>query len=133
MSEQPILFISGDGSHSLISSIHDTAYHSTHGALTESTVVFIEAGLNYLKERNYDQISIFEMGFGTGLNAILAYNWSIKNHIPLNYRTVEAYPISLEIASSLNYGTLCEATSIFQLLHELSWNQIHALTPSFHF
>ncbi|MBK8626863.1 MAG: tRNA (5-methylaminomethyl-2-thiouridine)(34)-methyltransferase MnmD [Saprospiraceae bacterium] len=133
MSEQPKVFLSGDGSHSLISSTFDTSYHSKHGAITESTVVFIEAGLDYLANHGYRSIRVLEMGFGTGLNAILAFNWAKKHHTPIQYQTVEAYPISNKIASSLNYGKLCHEENIFQSLHLLDWNQNHSLSETFTF
>ena len=44
-------------------------YHSGHGALQEAKHVFIQHGLLEFKDR--EEVAVFEMGFGTGLNALL--------------------------------------------------------------
>jgi len=64
----PEIVITQDGSHSIYVQSLDEHYHSVHGAITESQHVFIEAGLKQFKNRH---IRILEMGFGTGLNALL--------------------------------------------------------------
>ena len=61
MPDNQKLQISEDGSHTLISEIFQVTYHSIHGAITESNVVFIDAGLNFLLKNNYSSISIFEI------------------------------------------------------------------------
>ena len=68
------VFLTSDGSPSLrIEEIKET-YHSRHGALTESTYVYIDKGLDYwIKNHHKNELNIFEMGLGTGLNAYLAY------------------------------------------------------------
>ena len=42
------------------------------------------------------EVRIFEMGFGTGLNAYLAICFCIKNKIKLYYYTVEKFPLSIK-------------------------------------
>ena len=64
MPDSHLLQLSNDGSHTLISEKYQVTYHSIHGAVTESNVVFIDAGLNYLHEKKYSTLSVFEMGFG---------------------------------------------------------------------
>jgi len=44
-------------------------YHSTFGAIQESQHIFINAGLEPFFSRK--SVSVFEVGFGTGLNALL--------------------------------------------------------------
>ena len=46
----------------------DEHYHSIHGAVQESTFIFINNGFEFCKA---DPVSILEIGFGTGLNALL--------------------------------------------------------------
>ena len=58
-----------DGSYTLYIPALDEHYHSFHGARTESEHVFIKNGLKYLSHRK--EISLFELGFGTGYNALL--------------------------------------------------------------
>ena len=60
-----------DGSNTIYIPEMDENYHSTHGALQEALHVFIKNGLELKK--NHSQLDIFEMGFGTGLNALLSF------------------------------------------------------------
>ena len=85
MQPEDNLIISGDGSHTLRSEIFNVTYHSTHGAVTESTIIFIQAGLEYFAGTNPEgTIRIFEMGFGTGLNALLTAEWALKHQKKIN-------------------------------------------------
>lgn len=131
MLSPPEIFTSGDGSHSLISPIFDTSYHSKHGAITESMVVFIDAGLNHIATKNQKTIHVFEMGFGTGLNALLTYQWATKNQVNIIYHTVEAYPISMDIIDGLNYGDLCQEPVIFRDIHLAPWDKTHNISDTF--
>ena len=61
-----------DSSNSISVPELNVMYHSVHGAIQESKFVFIEAGLAYLPDQSANNpINIFEMGFGTALNALL--------------------------------------------------------------
>lgn len=131
MPKKSEIVLSDDGSHSVLSSKFHTTYHSTHGALTESSVVFIDAGLNFQKEKGYKRLSVFEMGFGTGLNALLAKLWSDKNKFSIDFFTVEAFPIEREIIDSLNYGELVENTTDLLEIHDCSWERKHQLSDFF--
>lgn len=85
-----------DGSHSLLNTELDETYHSRHGAVQESMHVFIRNGLDHLP---LDEVNIFEVGFGTGLNALLA---ALSNR-KINYTSVEAFPLEESVYSQLNY------------------------------
>lgn len=89
-----------DGSHTIYSEQFKAMYHSTHGSIQESMVVFIENGLKYIQK---SKIDILEIGFGTGLNAALTYDQHDNLHKEINYIGVEKYPISLELAKSINF------------------------------
>ena len=78
-----------DGSSTLFVPELDEHYHSIHGALQESLHVFIEAGL---KSRSGDNISILEIGFGTGLNAWLTAIESVSSNQQIRYTSLEKYP-----------------------------------------
>ncbi len=80
-------------------------YHSTFGAIQESEHVFIQSGLD-LFEGHKSPINIFEVGFGTGLNALLSYAWAETFKRPVSYQCVELYPITLALAGKLNYHEL---------------------------
>ncbi|MFM9946248.1 MAG: tRNA (5-methylaminomethyl-2-thiouridine)(34)-methyltransferase MnmD [Bacteroidia bacterium] len=90
-----------DGSFSIYNEFLDETYHSKHGALQESMHVFIKNGLNLLGIKD---ISILEVGFGTGLNAALTYLEAKKNNLKINYTALEPYPLSSEILKDLAAG-----------------------------
>ena len=83
------LRITGDGSHTLYVPALDEHYHSHFGALTESKHIFIDAGLASLKS---NKVSILEVGFGTGLNALLTAMYARDNQVTIHYVTLEKYP-----------------------------------------
>jgi tRNA U34 5-methylaminomethyl-2-thiouridine-forming methyltransferase MnmC len=87
-----------DGSYTLYVPELDEHYHSIHGALQEANHVFIQHGLEPIKDRS--SIRVLEMGLGTALNAYLSYQWARKNNITLWYSGVEAYPVEGEIIST---------------------------------
>jgi tRNA U34 5-methylaminomethyl-2-thiouridine-forming methyltransferase MnmC len=132
---EPDLFIelSGDGSHTLRSAQFNTHYHSIHGAITESQVVFINACLRFLHEKGIQEVKVFEMGFGTGLNAIMSLQFATANNFTIDYHTIEAYPIPLEIASKLNVGKHLGLEDVFENLHTCQWNELQVISPNFSF
>ncbi len=109
-------FITDDGSATLFNAQVGEHYHSTFGAIGESKHIFIEAGLKpYLGQ---SKISIFEVGFGTGLNALLSCKAGAENQIAIHYTAIELFPVSLEVATSLNYCALLKADqSVFLKMH----------------
>ncbi|MCU0325485.1 MAG: tRNA (5-methylaminomethyl-2-thiouridine)(34)-methyltransferase MnmD [Spirosomaceae bacterium] len=112
--------ITQDGSHTLFSKKFNQIYHSTFGAIQESRRVFIELGLEYAIE-HFSEIKVFEMGFGTGLNALMTAQVAQNRHIKIDYTTVEAYPIAIEIAQNLNYDGLINSNDLLKL-HQQDWN-----------
>jgi len=124
-----------DGSSSLLNIALNETYHSTHGAIQESTHVFIKNGLqHFIEKTDLTSASVFEVGFGTGLNAFLALLFSIESKIQIDYTSVEAFPIDWETASRLNYPQQLkrkEAPVYFQQLHQTEWNKKIRITDSF--
>lgn len=134
MLEHEMIQTSGDGSHTVLSkTFEDVTYHSRHGAIAESNVVFIDAGLNYHLSRGKKQIKVFEMGFGTGLNALLSYIWSREKQVSVDYQTVEAYPLESHIFLQLNYAEILGEKSVFESLHTIAWDQKHVIADFFSF
>jgi len=138
MSDNSIrLITTSDGSHSLYNPELKETYHSTHGALTESLYVFIREGLELLVGRGEKEVRIFEVGFGTGLNALLVWDFALKNpEIQVHYETLEPFPLSEELFSQLNYNSLFESRvshGEFLNLHRGEWDVVQPLAPNFHF
>ena len=100
---KPIL--TTDKSHTLFNENIGEHYHSTFGAVQESEHIFIEAGLKYITESK-TEISILEMGFGTGLNALLSFKYALENNLTIDYFGIEAFPIQMGDAAKLNYPTI---------------------------
>jgi len=124
-----------DGSHSLVSNQFGVTYHSRYGAIQESMHVFIRHGLNALLP-SHPEIAILEIGFGTGLNALLTLRETTQHPVSVRYEAVEPFPVSVEDALSLNYtrqpglGTFQEA---FEQFHTCAWEKEVSVTPSFSF
>ena len=107
-----------DGSDTLFSRVHAATYHSVFGAVAESKHVFIQHGLSALPPRT--PLAILEFGFGTGLNAFLAYLFSINHELEMQYTGIEAYPIDLQVARQLDYPQYLafpEERDIFHRMH----------------
>lgn len=117
-----------DGSDSIFNEEINENYHSSFGAIQESKHIFIEACLNFIKK---PKLSILEIGFGTGLNALLAMDWSVKNQKNINYFAIEPYPVSAEIISQLNYAEkLFLDKKLFEKLHAEKGKKL-AINPFF--
>jgi len=122
--------ITEDGSHTIYLSKLDEHYHSMHGAIQESEHVFISHGFNYL---NRTQIRILEIGFGTGLNALLTLRESIKVGAGIHYHAVEKYPLTSSEYPGLNYEPFLHGIpdGILQKMHQVPWGQNVELMANF--
>lgn len=123
------LIITNDGSHSIFNHKIHECYHSKHGSIVEAEHVFIRNGFSKL---NKSRLNILEIGFGTGLNALLTYQQTIQKLIKVNYHTIEKYPIKEEIYTQLNFTDLIglEQEELLKL-HNCSWNSEHFISPNF--
>jgi tRNA U34 5-methylaminomethyl-2-thiouridine-forming methyltransferase MnmC len=146
------LIETSDGSHSLfVPSLNET-YHSRHGAIQESQWVFIKQGLDFARltigEKKIQELSqvtrILEVGFGTGLNALLAMRWAEKNTVHLHFTSLETNIIPFEVAQQLNYCAMNDAReaefervqlqkyhSQFLQMHSSPWHQDISISPYF--
>jgi tRNA U34 5-methylaminomethyl-2-thiouridine-forming methyltransferase MnmC len=126
-----------DGSHTLFSEQFNEVYHSLHGAIQESEHVFIKQGLDYvLASALQEELRIFELGFGTGLNALLTMLEAEKRNIKITYTTMEAHPLPIETIKALNYTDqlgfeYCYGP--YHTLHLCRWNERHQITRHFSF
>jgi len=118
-----------DGTNTLLHKVLGEHYHSIHGALQESQHVFIQEGLAHYPQAK--ELVVFEMGLGTGLNALLAYDYADKYGIKIRYYSIEAYPITLEESQAMQYDKLIEDTKVFHQIHEAEWNTEVVLCSNF--
>lgn len=127
------IIITADGSTTIRISDWNENYHSSHGAIQEAKHVFIANGLYLYK--NQAEISILEIGFGTGLNAFITFLETL-NKEKVNYVGVEAYPISADEALQMNYVNELQAqeyTSIFSKMHSCDWEKEILIASHFNF
>ena len=119
---QPEIITTADGSHSLYNSTIDETYHSRHGALQESQYVFIEQGL---KQMSGTTLRIFEVGFGTGLNALLTAIYARERKIKITYHSLETLPLDLSLMETIAVDTTIGEGNqkLFLSLHEAAWNE----------
>jgi tRNA U34 5-methylaminomethyl-2-thiouridine-forming methyltransferase MnmC len=125
------IIITADGSTTIRIPDWNENYHSSHGAIQEAKHVFIANGLDLFK--NQAEISILEIGFGTGLNAFITF-LETQNNEKVNYVGVEAYPISQDEVNQMNYTSELKAnsfTTIFEKLHNCDWEQEITITSQF--
>ncbi len=128
-----MIFETQDGSHSIFSDEYQVSYHSKYGAIQESEHVFINAGLR-LKAVEQSDISILEIGMGTGLNVYMTYLEAQKRALNINYVAVEAFPITIEQAKDLNYPEQLknpETVDDFMKIHASNWNETVVLNEDF--
>lgn len=130
MSDRLIIESTADGSHTLFVPEMQEHYHSVNGAKQESLHVFIKQGLEHTSK---SLLNILEVGFGTGLNALLTFQSSEVLNKKINYTTLELYPLSLDLIEKLNYtdNEKVKDQLIFERMHSVSWDERHALTDSF--
>jgi len=127
------ILITADGSTTIRIPDWDENYHSSHGAIQEAKHVFIANGLDLFN--NQAEISILEIGFGTGLNAFITFLETQKKE-KVNYVGVEAYPIAQEEVTQMNYPSELKAnsfTTIFEKLHNCNWEQEVPIASHFKF
>ncbi len=129
------LIRTADGSFSLYTARFKDSYHSSHGALREAKHVYIEAGLEQAHARHPRALRLLELGFGTGLNALLSLQYARKHELKLHYVALEAYPLSEDWVEKLNYPEILQLTEeeqqLFRHMHLAPWNEPVQLSPNF--
>jgi tRNA U34 5-methylaminomethyl-2-thiouridine-forming methyltransferase MnmC len=111
----------------------NVTYHSTHGAIQESEHVFIQAGLNQALTV-HSSVSILEMGFGTGLNALLTLIEAEAHKKAIHYTAIELYPLEAEQIGTLNYCGQLNRNDLqhnFATLHTSAWQTDIPITEYF--
>ena len=128
----PELATTEDGSLTLFAPTFGEHYHSTHGARQESEYIFLRLGLLHrLEESSMSDrpLRLFEVGLGTGLNALLTKGAVEQAKRPLCYYSIERYPLEEELVNQLNYSGL--PTEDLRAIHEAPWGEDISLSPYF--
>ncbi len=125
------IITTADGSKTIQLVDWNEQYHSKHGAIQEAYHVFIKSGLELYKNQ---QLALLEIGFGTGLNALITHLEAPKLNLNIHYTGVEAYPVSSKEIKELEY---CKALDEFILvedfekMHASAWERDTAISKSF--
>ena len=121
-----------DNSRTLYIEKLDECYHSHHGALQEAEHVFIKNGLEKLDKK---EISILEMGFGTGLNVLVTLEAFLAGGVSkINCFSLEKYPINADEVRLLGYDELFSSEltkKAYRQIHECDWEKPQEIYPNF--
>ena len=141
---EPEIEPTDDGSQTLRHPLFGETYHSVRGAEGEARHVYIDAGFHYILEANdrfrakagngadrktapVATLRIFEMGFGSGLNAWLTARAAAGTGRRVEYVALEHYPVAMGTVQGLGYA----ADPLFEALHQAPWNEAVPATESF--
>lgn len=125
------IIVTGDGSKTIQIEDWDEQYHSKHGAVQEAYHVFIEHGLRLFQN---GKINLLEIGFGTGLNALITLHEAVIQNLEIEYVGVEAFPVSMEEVGQLDYCVQLGFDGLrneFQKMHSCPWEATASITDNF--
>jgi tRNA U34 5-methylaminomethyl-2-thiouridine-forming methyltransferase MnmC len=125
--------ITADGSHTIRNKNLDVTYHSRHGAIKESMHVFINAGLQYMMAKK-NRLKIFELGFGTGLNALLTLLETERSELYVDYTGIDTNPLPVGAIEQMNYPVLLENKAndgILKNMHTIPFNEVNTISGKF--
>jgi len=130
-----------DGSDTVFHPSLNQHYHSTFGAVQESEHIFLDAGFRHAYQKflskglaDNHSFNILEIGFGTGLNALMTLLEAEKLRFQVNYTSVELYPLPEDVWRNLNYSGLFHIAGlqdIFASIHQAAWNEAFAVSQYF--
>ncbi len=123
-----------DGSTTLQDQRTGETYHSTYGAFAESLHIYIEYGLRYWRDLHpQSSCSILEMGFGTGLNVLLAYQEAMEMNLSTFYTSYELYPLDKEAVEGLQFPSISNwnVKELLQKIHFSEWGKEVQLSSIF--
>jgi len=118
-----------DGSDTIYLSELDETYHSIFGAIQEANHIFINNGVALVKKEN---ITVFEVGFGTGLNALLTAKYAIEKNLDIEYISIEKFPLQSELLLKLNYANHSNPEELlFRKIHDAEWDRPVQINSNF--
>ncbi len=119
-----------DGSPTIYREDIDEHYHSVKGALAESRHVYIEMGWQKAAEAA-SPVRVFEVGFGSGLNAALTASAALGKKIPTEYYAAELYPLPKETTDLISKGFDAEFREALESVNDAPWDVAAAINPYF--
>ena len=123
------IIITADGSKTISLPEWNEQYHSKHGAIQEAYHVFIKAGLSLFKNQD---LSILEIGFGTGLNALISLLEYKTQNLKVTYHGIEGYSVALSEIKALNYSEFLNISeAVFLKLHTSNWEEFIQIEEGF--
>jgi tRNA U34 5-methylaminomethyl-2-thiouridine-forming methyltransferase MnmC len=124
------IITTADGSHTIYVPELNEHYHSIHGAIRESEYVYLKNGFDFCSS---DPVHIFEVGFGTGLNALLTAMRCINGKREVFYTSVEKYPLEENVSGLLNYCLFTgkESKKIFDGISSSPWGEMNNIHKNF--
>ncbi|MEM8598567.1 MAG: tRNA (5-methylaminomethyl-2-thiouridine)(34)-methyltransferase MnmD [Bacteroidota bacterium] len=106
-----------DGTDTLFHDGFRQAYHSRHGALEEARHVFLNASGVASRLRKRQATQVLEVGFGTGLNALLTAKTATDHGAALVYVALEREVLPAQTLALLNHGAMLDAHPLAAALH----------------
>ncbi|MDE6332053.1 MAG: SAM-dependent methyltransferase, partial [Muribaculaceae bacterium] len=116
--KQPVIEHTADGSPTLYLSDLNEHYHSVKGALTESMHVYVDTGWRAAAALN-NRLKVFEVGFGTGLNAALTADAALAGKVYTEYHSVELHPLPADLTAMMGYDKLAP---FYDAVNRAPWN-----------
>lgn len=125
-----VIETTADGSPTLYREDIDEHYHSVKGALAESQHVYIEEGWRKASEI-FRSLRVFEVGFGSGLNAALTASAALDSKIPTEYYSAELFPLQKETTNLVASCVAEEFKEAFLSVNQAPWEIATAINPYF--
>lgn len=128
-------FLTSDGSPTLYMEAFNEYYHSKHGAVQEAKHVYIEMGFAYWQSFHpkSKKCTVFEMGLGTGLNAVLTAEKAVDDAFAVHYHAIEAYPLTAEELNETKFSAFYQGKmkELYSSLHDCPWEEDVQLSDFF--
>lgn len=122
------LFTTKDGSNTLFDENFNETLHSGFGAYTEALHIFINNGLLSADKKD---LSILEVGYGTGLNASLTAFYATDKELNVSYHGIEKFPPESSILSLFYDSVDSSIKNIACEINDAKWGHNYSLNTNF--